>query len=194
MTKVIADISVSLDGYVTGPNAGLHNGLGDGGEQLHTWVMDGDDVDRVVQQEAADRSGAVVMGRRLFDIVDAPDGWNDEMGYGADLATTPSFVVVTHRAPEEVRLDLDFTFVTDGMASAVERARAKAGDRDVVVMGGGSVIGQCLDLGLLDELHLHVAPIVLGGGTSLFTDQRHELVQTSVRPSSTAIHVTYALT
>ena len=80
MPRVIADISMSLDGFVTGPNAGLRNGLGDGGEPLHTWAMDGDEVDRAVMQEAMDRSGAVIMGRRLFDIIDGPDGWNDEMG------------------------------------------------------------------------------------------------------------------
>ena len=164
----MADISMSLDGFVTGPNAGLDNGLGDGGEVLHRWAMDGDDVDRAALQQAATRSGAVIMGRRLFDIVDGPDGWNDEMGYGADLAVTPPFFVLTHRPPASVRLDLSFTFVTDGPAAAVARAREAAGEQDVVVMGGGSVVAQCLDAGLLDELHLHVAPIVLGGGTPLF--------------------------
>ena len=191
MTKVIADISVSLDGYVTGRNAGDGNGLGDGGEALHVWALDGDDVDDAVRREVMDRSGSVLMGRRLFDIVDAPDGWNEEMGYGGADPVTPPFVVITHQTPDHVRLDLDFTFVTDGVAAAIEHARAKAGDRDVIVMGGGDVVGQCLDLGLLDELHLHVAPVVLGGGTPLFTDRRHELRQAAVRPSSTAIHVTY---
>ncbi|MCU1484558.1 MAG: hypothetical protein JWN67_1304 [Actinomycetia bacterium] len=193
MTRVIADISMSLDGFVTGPNAGPEAGLGEGGLPLHTWAIDSDDpVDRAVLTGAADVSGTVIMGRRLFDVIDGPGGWNEEMGYGADLAATPPFVVVTHQPPASVRLGLDFTFVTDGVAAAVDAARAKAGDKDVVIMGGGDVIRQCLDDGLLDELRIHLSPIVLGGGTPLFADvSRHELVQRDVRVSSTASHITY---
>lgn len=193
--KVIADISMSLDGFVTGPDAGPDAGLGRGGEPLHEWAVSSkEEVDVAVLREATERSGAVVMGRRLFDIVDGPLGWNDEMGFGAGLAATPPFFVLTHRAPDEVRLGLRFTFVTDGATSAIEQARAAAGEKDVVVMGGGNVVGQCLDQGLLDELHLHIAPIVLGAGTPLFAGcRRRPLVQRSVRSSSTATHLTYAL-
>src|ERR687893_31993 len=113
MTRIVADISVSLDGYVTGPDAGPGNGLGDGGEALHTWAFSEDPEDRRIVREATARSGAVVLGRRLFDIVDAPDGWNDEVGYGAGEVGKPPFVVVTSSRPEPFRLtDLDFTFVT----------------------------------------------------------------------------------
>ena len=115
MTKVVADISMSLDGFVTGPDPDLQHGLGRGGEPLHSWAVDSDaEVDAEVLHEATERSGAVVMGRRLFDIIDGPGGWNDEMGYGAGLVGTPPFFVVTHYAPERVRLGLRFTFVTDG--------------------------------------------------------------------------------
>ena len=133
------------------------------------------------------------MGRTLFDIVDGPHGWNDEVGYGAQHAATPPFFVVTHRGrPDHVRLEHDFTFVPDPK-SAVAAARDAAGGKDVVVMGGGSVIRQCVLAGLVDELSLHVSPIVFGGGTPLFGDgDRVELRQTGVRPSATAIHVTYA--
>ena len=194
MSRVIADISMSLDGFVTGPNPGLSNGLGDGGEPLHTWAMEGDDVDQQVLQEAMDRSGAVIMGRRLFDIIDGPDGWTDEMGYGAGLAGSPPFFVVTHEPPPAVRLDLSFTFVTDGVAAAVEQARAAAGDKDVVLMGGGDVIRQAVDEGLLDELRIHLSPVVLGGGTPLFGGAApRQLVQRDVRVSSTATHVVYGL-
>lgn len=194
MAKVVADISMSLDGFVTGPDPGPHNGLGTGGEPLHDWALSSDDeVDAAVVKEATEGTGAVLMGRRLFDIVDAPDGWNDEMGYGADLAATPPFFVVTHKAPAAVRLDLDFTFVTDGLAAAVDRARAAAGDNDAVVMGGGNVVGQCIAGGLVDELRIHLAPIVLGAGTPLFAPgvTRRELVQREVRVSRTATHLTY---
>jgi dihydrofolate reductase len=195
MPKVVADITMSLDGFVTGPNAGPANGLGEGGEPLHTWVMEGDATDEQVLAEASEGTGAVVMGRNLFDVIDGPDGWNDDMGYGAGHAGRPPFFVVTHQPPASVRLqDLDFTFVTDGVQAAVEQATAAAGDKEVVVMGGGDIIRQALDLGLPDELRLHVSPIILGSGTPMYDGiQRRQLTQTSVRPSATATHVTYSL-
>jgi dihydrofolate reductase len=195
MTRVIADISMSLDGFVTGPDPGPEAGLGRGGEPLHTWAVESDDeVDREVLREATEASGAVVMGRRLFDIIDGPHGWSDEMGYGADLAGTPPFFVVTHSVPEKVRLDLQFTFVIDGVESAISQARAAAGSKDVFVMGGGDVIRQCVDSGLADELRIHLAPVILGSGTPLLVDcRRRELVQSSVRISPAATHLIYTL-
>ena len=102
MSQVVVDISVSLDGYVTGPNAGIGNGLGDGGEALHDWVFHGTDADRAVLEAAFDASGAVVQGRNLFDVIDAPDGWSDEMGYGAKPTgevNPPIFVVTPPSIP-----------------------------------------------------------------------------------------------
>jgi dihydrofolate reductase len=194
VTTVVADISVSLDGFVTGPDAGPDNGLGTGGEPLHTWVLDSDDpLDAEVLARSTERAGAVVMGRNLFDVIDAPSGWNDEMGFGAQHATRPPFFVVTHEPPADVRLELDFRFVTD-LPTAIEQAKAVAGDKDVVVMGGGEIIRQSVDAGLVDELVVHLSPIVLGAGTPLFVDAvRRELVQRVVRPSRTAVHLTYAL-
>jgi dihydrofolate reductase len=192
VTRVVADITMSLDGFVTGPGAGPQHGLGIGGEPLHTWVMEPDDVDTEVLTEATEMSGAVVMGRRLFDVIDGPDGWSDEMGYGAGLAATPPFVVVTHAPPANVRLGLNFTFVTDGVAAAIDHARQAAGGKAVFVMGGGDVIRQCVDAGLADELRIHLAPIVLGVGTPLFHGAgRRELVQRSVRVSRNATHLLY---
>jgi dihydrofolate reductase len=194
MTKVVADITMSLDGFVTGPDPGLDHGLGVGGEALHTWVKSDHEIDRQVLREIAEAPGAVVMGRRLFDIVDGPHGWSEEMGYGGEHATTPRFFVVTHSLPDKVRLGLDFTFVTDGLASALEQARAAAGDKDVYVMGGGDVVRQCVDAGLADELIIHLAPIVLGSGTPLLIDCRQRrLIQRDVRVSPTATHLTYTL-
>jgi dihydrofolate reductase len=185
---------MSLDGFVTGPDAGPERGLGRGGEPLHAWVHSDHEVDREVLRAGAEAPGAVVMGRRLFDVVDGPHGWTDEMGYGAHHATSPPFFVVTHAAPEEVRLALDLTFVTDGLEAAIAQAREAAGDGDVTVMGGGDVIGQCVDAGLVDELVIHLAPIVLGSGTPLFGGLgRRELVQREVRVSPSATHLTYAL-
>src|SRR4051812_49020051 len=106
MPKVLADISMSLDGFVTGPGAGPASGLGAGGEPIHNWVFSGDPVDEALLAGATEHSGAVIMGRNLFDVIDGPDGWNDEMGYGAQHAAQPPFFVVTHRPPASVRLGL----------------------------------------------------------------------------------------
>jgi len=197
--KVVADISMSLDGYVTGPNPGLDNGLGDDGEALHTWAIDSDDpVDVAELARGVDRSGAVIMGRRLFDIIDGPNGWSDEMGYGARHAALPPVFVVTHAVPEKVRLGERFRFVTEGLAAAVDQARAAAAeagaDKEVVIMGGGEVIRRSLAEGLADELVIHLAPVVLGGGTPLFgAGDRSPLRQVDVRPSRHATHITYAI-
>ncbi|UGQ10865.1 dihydrofolate reductase family protein [Yinghuangia sp. ASG 101] len=201
MTRIIADISVSLDGFVTGPDPGPDNGLGTGGEALHTWAFSDDPDDRRILREATARSGAVVLGRRLFDIVDGPHGWDDTTGYGAGEVGRPAFVVVTGSPPESVRTSgLDWTFVTTGLPDAVtaarERAEAASSDRgkdlDVVLMGGGATIGSALDAGLVDVLTLHLAPVVLGSGTPLFAGGApHTLVRRGVVPTSTATHLTY---
>jgi dihydrofolate reductase len=195
MTKVIADISMSLDGFVTGPDPDLSHGLGVGGEPLHYWAMkSSDELDAQILREATEATGAVIMGRRLFDFVDGPNGWNNELGYGADLAASPPFFVVTHSVPASVRLSLGFTFVTDGLESTIGQARVAAGAKDVFVMGGGKVVGQCVDGGLADELRIHLAPVLLGSGTPLFDGAvRRQLVQKSVRSTSMATHLTYGL-
>ncbi|MEV8214426.1 dihydrofolate reductase family protein [Leifsonia sp. NPDC077715] len=201
MTRIVADITMSLDGFVTGPNAGPGNGLGDGGEALHRWVFAGDPADDRILQEGTQRSGAVVMGRNLFDVIDAPDGWSDELGYGAHEVGRPPFFAVTSTPPERRRLtNLDFTFVTTGLAYAIEQARAAAQERsaasgrelDVVLMGGGALIGSAVAAGLVDVLSLHVSPLILGGGDPLFRDAvRRELVQRDVLVTPYATHLTY---
>ncbi|MEU8790766.1 dihydrofolate reductase family protein [Streptomyces sp. NPDC048643] len=201
MTRIIADISVSLDGFVTGPDPGADNGLGTGGEALHTWAFSDDPDDRRVLREATARSGAVILGRTLFDIVDGPHGWDDATGYGAGEVGKPAFVVVTSSPPESVRLgDLDWTFVTTGLPDAVSAARERAEaaskergrDLDVVLMGGGATIGSALDTGLVDELTLHLSPVALGTGTPLFTGGTPlTLAQRNVTVTSTATHLTY---
>ena len=194
MPNVIAEITMSLDGFVTGPGADEQHGLGDAPE-LHTWVMQQDAVDTEILEQATAQSGAVVMGRRLFDIVNAPAGWNKDMGYGADQTGTPPFFVVTHAPPRDVRLERElgmrFTFVSD-LVTAIDQARSAATHGDVVIMGGGDVIGQALELGLVDVLRLHLAPMVLGGGTQLFkAGMRQMYRQRDVRPSRSAVHLTY---
>ena len=194
MNEVIVDITMSLDGYVTAPGVDAEHGLGVDGEALHNWAFSDDAGDRQVLDGGTDRTGAVVMGRNLFDIVDAPQGWSDEVGYGARNATAPPCFVVTHSQPETIRLRDRFTIVADGLESALDQARAAAGDKDVVVMGGGDVCGQVLAAGLADILSLHIAPLILGGGTPLFVDgSRLELEPTSTVATPNAIHQTYRL-
>src|SRR5688572_2673268 len=134
---------MSLDGYVTGPGADPDHGLGDA-EELHAWVEDQDPIDTEILERATAWTGAVVMGRRLFDVVNGPNGWTENMGYGAQEAGTPPFFVVTHSPPDDVRLErelgLRLTFV-DGVAAAVDQARSAATDGHVVIMGGGDVVG-----------------------------------------------------
>jgi hypothetical protein len=150
MARIIADISVSLDGFVTGPDPSPDNGLGTGGEALHTWAFSDDPDDRRVLREGTARSGAVVLGRYLFDVVDGPKGWDDTSGYGAGEVGKPAFVVVMSSPLESVRpTNLDWTFVTTGLPDTVtaarERAEAAASDSgkdlDVIRMGGGATVG-----------------------------------------------------
>jgi dihydrofolate reductase len=162
MTLVICDMSISLDGYVTGPNDSRENPFGDGAGMLHDWMFGAaTDDDRALLQEMVDGAGAVVMGRKSFDKNEGAGGWGD----GGPLGGTPCFVV-THNEPVTSYPPV-FTFVTDGVASAVEQAKNVAGDK-VVGLHGATVMQQALPLGLVDELRVHVIPVLLGGGTPLF--------------------------
>jgi len=192
--RVIADITMSLDGYVTAPGVDLEHGLGVGGEALHAWVFSKTPREEAILATTFKRTGAVIMGRRLFDIVDGPHGWSDDLGYGAhqDQSAAPPVFVLTHEAPEKVRLADRFQFVTDGPASAIRQAKAAAGDKDVVVMGGGHTCYEFLRAGLVDRLTVHVAPLILGGGTPLFPGDatvRLELLESEM--TAYAQHLTY---
>lgn len=196
MSKVIADISMSLDGYVTARGVDQEHGLGIGGEAIHAWVLEEprSSVDEAVLAHGFARTGAVVMGWRLYDIVDGPNGWNDDVGYGHDQnqSAAPPCYVVTHEPPAQVRLASRFRFVTGGVADAIDQARVTAGDKDVVVMGGANVIDQSLAARLVDELRIHLSPLVLGDGTRLFDlVGPTRLVQREVTESPRATHLTY---
>ena len=185
MTRVIADITLSLDGFVSGE--------GEAVAALHAWALTSTDPVDAAALDAVAGAGAVVMGRGTFDVVDGPHGWRDGLGYAARHDARPPFVVATSSVPPSVRLAAthDLTFVTTGPADAVAAARAAAGGGDVHLMGGGMLVGSCLGVGLVDVLRLHVAPELLGRGTPLFEGSAHRLVQRSVRVSATAVHLTY---
>jgi dihydrofolate reductase len=153
MTRIVADISVSLDGFVTGPDPGPDNGMAPAATPCTAGRFPKTPTS-AKSREATARSGAVVLGRRLFDVVDGPNGWDDNVGYGAREVGKPAFVVVTSSPPESVRLtDLDWTFVTTGLPDAVaaapDRAEAASSDSgkdlDVVLMGGGATVRSALD-------------------------------------------------
>jgi dihydrofolate reductase len=196
MGKIVADISISLDGYVSAPGADIEHGLGIGGEVIHDWVFAGHPVDSEILCRGLDETGAVVMGRRLFDFVDGPHGWTDELGYGAgteEVSGGPPVVVVTHAAPSSWRLGPRFSFA-GGIEEAVTRASAAAGGKAVVVMGGGDVVRQSVLRGLADEFRIHLSPCLVGGGTPLFRpgdDPAPRLRQKDVVVSPHATHLTY---
>lgn len=196
MGKTVADISMSLDGFVTGPNPDLEHGLGHGGEPLHYWAFcENDPVATRVLTESTGFTGAVVMGRRTFDVVDGPNGWQEGSGYApGHTSFRPPVFVVTHKPPPSVRLATQFSFITDGLEEAISRARAAAGGKNVAVMGGADVVRQAVRQGLADELRIHLAPVLLGSGTRLFGDgELQELIQERVQVSSAATHVTYRI-
>jgi dihydrofolate reductase len=182
MALVEVDISMSVDGFVTGPDLDTWPGLGRGGEALHAWL--GHDEGRRLSEATFAASGAVVTSRAVYD---ATDGWAAEDGF----YRMPVFVV-THRPHEEVRKgDTTFTFVTGGVAAAIDAAAAAAGDRRVHVMGGASIVRQALRTGMVDRLRLHIAPLLLGSGTALFDGAGPELERLDTVDTPEATHVTY---
>ena len=191
--SVFAGITTSIDGYITGPDDGPGKGLGEGGERLHYWVFGGPwtyeeprgdpaGEDAAWLEEMSTRVGAVVGGRWTYE---AARHWGDENPWGIP------FFVVTHRPEEQPEGD-EFTFVA-GVQEAVARAREAAGDKDVHVMGGADVIRQALDAGLVDELSIIVAPVILGGGKRLFEGftKSLDLTQLGVRQSELATFIDY---
>jgi dihydrofolate reductase len=195
--QVVVDISMSLDGYVAAAGVDLDNGLGVGGEVVHDWAIGHRTPrDDEILAEGYARTGAVVMGRRTFDFIDGPKGWDDSIGYAADhdgTGTPPPVFVVTHSVPARTRLGDRFRFVTDGLESTIDQARAAAGpSRDVVIMGGGSLAYAFLEAGLVDVLAIHLAPVVLGSGTPLFpADASLRLELLGSESTDHAEHLTY---
>ncbi len=189
MSKLRFNITMSLDGYVAGPKQSVKNPLGEGGDHLHDWAlklksfreMHGDGGggggemgtnDDIVRETFADL-GATIMGRNMFGGGPGPwgkDPWNGWWGNNPPFHT-PVFVLTHHaREPLAMQGGTTFTFVTDGIESALEQARKAAGGKDVALGGGANVAQQYLAAGLIDEMEIHVVPLLLGGGARLFDD------------------------
>jgi dihydrofolate reductase len=202
---------MSLDGFVAGPDQTVEEPLGAGGEQLHEWVirlrswrephgLSGGEtgVDDDIFRESFEAAGAVIMGRRMFS--GGSGAWEDDPVAGGWWGDDPPFgvpvFVLTHHARETLTLQggTSFTFVTDGIESAFAQAREAAGEREVKIAGGADVIQQYLRAGLLDELQIHLVPLLLGGGVPLFDDfagEQPKLELASAIPSASVTHLKY---
>ena len=163
MSKVYAELSMSLDGFITGPNVRVGNGMGDDGDRLHDWMFDAKTpADEKILAEARAGTGAVIIGKGMFDVGFEP--WGDPPPFGV-----PVFIV-THerREPMTMQGGTTYIFVTDGIEAALAQARAAAGGQNVGIWGGANIMRQYLAAGLVDEMHLHLVPILLGEGIRLF--------------------------
>jgi dihydrofolate reductase len=207
MNSVTCHISISLDGFVAGPNQSVENPIGEGGLRLHQWAFqtaswrqqhgqEGGEptADDEVAAEVVVGVGAYIMGRKMFGGGDGPwdEGWTG--WWGEDPPFHAPVFVLTNHARESLPMDggTTFHFVTDGIESALEQARAAAGDGDVVIAGGASAVRQALAAGLLDELYLHIVPVLLGSGERLLEnvgDPALEIVKVVASPAAT--HVKY---
>ncbi len=213
MSRVKADITMSIDGFVAGPDASLDDPLGAGGLALHEWAFQAEswrqahgleggeaNVDSEVIAETVAFTGATIMGRKMFSGGSGP--WEDDpngRGWWGDDPPfhVPVFVLTHHaREPLEMHGDTTFHFVTEGIDAALEQARAAAEDRGVAIAGGGSTVDQFLTAGVVDELQIHVAPMFLGSGVRLFSGLRGSLPMLeleSVRHSELATHLKYTI-
>ncbi|MFF7609137.1 dihydrofolate reductase family protein [Streptomyces parvulus] len=199
---VTADLAITLDGYVAGPNASAGNPAGDGAEPIFDWIhtlaswrerqgLAGGEENRASEliREWFDATGAVVMGRTMYDS--GEEFWGDNPPF-----RTPVFVLTHRPRPALVKEGgTTFTFVTEGIHSALERAEAAAGDRNVDIAGGADTVRQYLAAGLVEELQLHVVPVLLGGGLRLFEGLgdagRRDLEQVRVVETPLATHLKY---
>jgi dihydrofolate reductase len=191
MSNVIYDISMSLDGYVIAGGATVEEPLGKGGERLHEWAMGGDPASRELLEEAVDSAGALICGRRTYDT--SMPGW-DADGPTGD-ARLPVFVV-THQAPDESPEGGVYTFVTDGLESAVRQASEVAGDKNIALMGGPDVASQFVKAGLVDQIGIHLVPVLFGGGerlVDLLGADHLQLEVDGVLDTPTATHLRYRI-
>jgi dihydrofolate reductase len=208
MSRLRGHISVSADGYVAGPNQSEENPLGEAGERLHDWVvalrawraphgLEGGEVNasNAVVEEAQANIGAEIMGRGKFGGGPGPWGEDPWPGWwGEDPPFhMPVFVLTHHQREPRTLSDTTFNFVTDGIEAALEQARAAAGEKDVLIGGGADVINHYLAAGHVDELELHVVPLLLGGGARLFEGigPDHELEQIRVVEAPAVAHLKY---
>jgi dihydrofolate reductase len=193
MTKVTCDSGVSLDGFSAGPDQSIDDPLGKGAERIHRWMFEEPEANKA-ERDAIVEAGAYIMGRHMF----CPDRgeWDlDWRGWwGEDPPYHAPVFVLGHREREPIEMEggTTFHFVTDGIEAAMERAKEAAGDRTVSIAGGASTVQQYLRAGLIDELRLHIAPVILGSGERLLDGVGDlKLEQLAVTSSELVTHITY---
>jgi dihydrofolate reductase len=188
MTKVIFDMSMSLDGYVTASGQTAEEPLGKGGERLHEWAFGNDERNREMLERAMGSIGAMIAGRRTYD--DSIPWWGPD---GPSGSRRVPLIVVTHEEPSDIPENSVYTFVTDGIEAAVDAAKAAAGDKDVAVMGGPDVGRQFIAAGLVDEISVHLVPVLFGGGTRLVEhlDEQVKLEPPEVVQTADATHMSF---
>lgn len=186
MSKLVVDISMSLDGLIAGPNAAPENPLGDGGLRLHDWYFKNPDDNHEFARALKSNTGAIILGRRMYD--ESLPWWH---GSGP-LGDIPCFVL-TKKGSEPQEAAEMFTFVTEGIEKALELAKAAAGAKEVLINGGANTTQRYLKAGLVDVINIHLVPMLLGSGTSLFGELRKsiELEKVSVKDEPDATHLTY---
>ena len=197
MSRVTCDLTISLDGYLAGPHQTMTNPLGEGGERLHRWMFEEPEA-HAAELEGILAAGAFIMGRNMYAgpgpgpwEADWQGWWGEEPPYHA-----PVFVLTHHpREPLEMQGGTTFNFVTEGIETALDRAREAAGGKDVAIAGGAHTVQQFLSAGRIDELRLHIAPILLGAGERPLDGVPDlTLEPTEVRGTSLVTHVRYRVT
>jgi dihydrofolate reductase len=194
MSQVTCDLTISLDGFVAGPNQSMAEPLGEGGELLHRWQFEEPEAN-TAEREGILAAGAFIMGRNMYA---GPGEWDEGWRgwWGEEPPYHAPVFVLTHQPREPVRMrgGTTFNFVTDGIESALARAREAAGSKDVAIAGGAQTARQYLSAGLIDELRLHIAPMVLGAGERLLDGVENlTLEPTEVGGTSLVTHVRYRI-
>ena len=197
MSRVTCDLTISLDGFLAGPNQSMTEPLGEGGEFLHRWMFE-DAESNAAEVEGILAAGAYIMGRNMF-AGPGPGAWDEEWrGWWGEEPPyhAPVFVLTHHqREPLEMQGGTTFNFVTDGIESALAQAREAAGSKDVAIAGGAKTVQQFLSAGLIDELRLHTSPLLLGAGERLLDGVANVTLEpTDVRGTRFVTHVSYRVT
>lgn len=186
MTKLVVDITISLDGFIAGPGISNTQPMGKNGDLLHRWMFrNKTEQDTKILSEFVETTGAVVLGNHMYSTA-IDIAWN-----GVTPFSSPA-IVVCHKQPAK-KVE-GFVYVTTGLNDALEHARKLAGDKDIWIIGGANIIQQFFTAGLVDILHLHIAPVLLNQGTRLFEGigmETLQLIRTSVRETPGAVHINY---
>lgn len=193
MSSVTCHLSMSLDGFISGPDQSLADPVGVGGMQLLQWQDSSDEADVAAREELFAPMGAFVMGRNMFGPARGPWSGNWRGWWGDDPPYHTPVFVLTHHEHDPIPMDGDttFYFVTDGLEAALDRAKDAAGGKDVRIAGGASTVRQALAAGAIDDIYLDIVPVALGRGETIFYEPGTAFTQLQVTHSTTCTHIHY---